>query len=101
MNQIIGMRLRSAISRKRDTLTSPVCPMLVVAVISHLRAVNADLEPFAVVEQAVHPLARRPLAALVLLTDFVLAAHLLDLGAALFEVFYAVTHLHRQWILIA
>ena len=45
---------------------------------AHLRAVHADLEVHAVVEEAIEPLARGHLAARVLLRDLLLAAHLLD-----------------------
>src|SRR5262249_34379168 len=50
---------------------------LVVALVGHLGAVDAHLEPLALVEEAVHALARGELAALVLLADLLFAAHLL------------------------
>ena len=62
----------------------------------HLGAVDAELDERATVEQQRHPLARGQLAALVVLRDLGLAAHLAGLRAPRFEVRDALAHRRHQ-----
>jgi hypothetical protein len=59
-----------------------------------MRAVHADLEVDAVVEEGGEALARRELPALVLLLDARFPAHLLHLGPAGLEVLDEFSHVH-------
>src|SRR5262249_16342078 len=95
--EVVGGRAHHAPVNAPVAADDRVGRRLVAAKMGHLRAVDADLEPFAVVEQVVHALARGPFAALVLLAHLLFAAHLLDAVAPLLQLLDSIAHCHA-WL---